>query len=81
MDLPTNDVTFVVRVHRRADEDAGGVQIKIKGNAEFAHAMMAAEAMVHFAAQHAAQATEIGYERAVEMIAQGAMNYRGGPKA
>lgn len=63
--------TIIVKVIR-LDGDKGRVEVDIPEGTDFGDVMMAAEFLTHIVAQQSGA----GYEKALELLAQGAMTYR-----
>lgn len=60
---------------RDLEGDRGAVDVLIPDGTDFTHVMMAAEFLVNLVAQR----SEAGYEKALELIVQGAMTYKRRP--
>lgn len=65
---------IVIRVSR-LPSNKGRVDVHIPDGTDFGIVMMAAEFMMHLAAQK----SEAGYEKALELLTQGAMTYKRAP--
>lgn len=76
MSHPTNEpfaLTLLVTPDPTPEKpDRMRVELNVEEGADFIHLMCAAEFLMHVAATESGA----GYERALEMLAQGAMTYR-----
>lgn len=69
--LKTHKVEIVIHISLLAGSK-GQVDVNIPDGTDFVTVMMAAEFMMHLAAQQ----SEAGYEKALELLVQGAMTYK-----